>query len=550
MTTNLYVLGHKNPDSDAICASIGYTALLHAQGQSNAIAARQGPLRPETAYILERFGVSAPRLITDVRPRVAEVMTSPAITVHEETSLYDVGQILETRSIRAVPVVNDDNRLIGVTGIEDFAHSFIAGLAPESLDKVPINMANVEKTLGGRVLVSAPERVMHDRVMVGAMRINSMLQRIAPNILLVVGDRADAQRAAIEFGVGALVITGDLPVDEDILELARQRNVTVISVPHHTYTTVRLLHLSTAVRHIMRREVVTCSPDDLAEEAREMLRTGPVRALVVVDDERRVVGLISRSNLLRAERPQVVLVDHNERGQSVTGIEEADVVGVIDHHRVADFQTRIPPFMRVEPVGATSTIVAKLFAETGMPLSPSIAGLLLSGILTDTLLFHGPTTTPDDRRVAADLAKRAEVDIDELGAAILRRASNITGRSTEELLMSDFKEFVTDGVKFGIGTIETASGGEVLARRAEILEVMEHQLKLGAYGSVLFGIIDIVQRQTILLVAGNADAVATAFGTTLVDGALLYIPGILSRKKNIVPLLNAVASSIVRRSQG
>ena len=540
MPNSLYVLGHKNPDSDSIFSAIGYTALLHAQGRTNAAAARQGDLRPETAYVLERFGVQAPRLVTDVRARVADVMTSPAVTVHEDTSLYEVGQILQTQGIRAVPIVDDAGKLCGVTGIEDFARSFIAGLAPEYMDRVPISMENVQRALGGRVLVSAPERAMHDRVMVGAMEIDSMLRRIEPGILLVMGDRTDAQRAAIEFGVGALVITGDNPVHEDILELARQHQVTVIVVPHHTYTTVRLIHLSTAVRHIMRREVVTCGPDDLADEVRETLRTGQVRALVVVDDDGKVIGLVSRSNLLRAERPQVVLVDHNERGQSVAGIEEADVVGVVDHHRVADFQTRTPPFMRLEPVGATSTIVAKLFVEAGIEIPRPVAGVLLAGILADTLLFRGPTTTPEDQRVAALVAARAEVDIDELGAAILRRASDVTDRTAEQLLMSDFKEFTTDGVRFGIGTIETGSGDDVLARRKELLDAMEKQRQKGGYASVIFAIIDIVKAQTTLLITGNPAGVAMAFDKPLVEGNLFSVPRILSRKKDIVPLLHTI----------
>lgn len=547
MPTPLYVLGHKNPDSDSICAAVGYTALLHAQGQSNAVAARQGALRPETAYVLEHFGVAAPRLVTDVRPRVADVMTSPAVSVHQETSLYEVGQLLEQHGIRAVPVVDDEGRLCGVTVVEDFAHSFISGLTPETMDRVTINIENVRKTLDGRILVSAPERMVNDRVMVGAMRIDSMLARIARDILLVIGDRTDAQRAAIEFGVGALVVTGDLPVEEEILQLAREHHVTVMSVAHHTYTTVRLIQLSTAVRHIMRREVATCQPDDLAEEVLETLRAGQVRALVVVDAERKVVGMISRSNLLRAARPQLVLVDHNERSQSVTGIEEADVIGVIDHHRVSDFQTRTPPFMRIEPVGACSTIVAKLFAEAHIPVPPPVAGVLLAGILSDTLLFHGPTTTQEDRDVAAALASRAGVEIEELGAAILRRASDVTNRSADELLMTDFKEFVVEGARFGIGTIETASGADVLARRDELLAAMETLHERGNYTSVIFGIIDIVQVQTILLVVGHPEAVAATFEMPLVDGALLYLPAILSRKKHIVPLLGAVASRIGRR---
>src|SRR5579883_1695088 len=206
MATPLYVLGHRNPDSDSICSAVGYAALLHRQGHAHALAARQGPLRRETAYILDRFGIPSPALVTDLRSRVADVMTSPAATVLPETSLYEVGQLLQHRGIRTVPVVDEDGRLCGITGVEDFARAFIAGLDLDQLDRVPLDLENVLRILGGTLLVAAPGRSLRDQVMVGAMEIDSMLKQLDPDILLVMGDRADAQRAAIERGVGALVI--------------------------------------------------------------------------------------------------------------------------------------------------------------------------------------------------------------------------------------------------------------------------------------------------------------------------------------------------------
>lgn len=546
MPASIYVLGHRNPDSDAVCSAIGYAALLQLQGQRNAVAARQGALRPETAYILERFGVPVPPLVTDVRPRVADVMTSPVVTVHLDTPIYEVGQILQGSGVRAVPIVDNDGKLCGVTGVEDFARSFIRGLELDRLDQVPLDLDNVLRALNGRVLVAAPDRVLRDQVMVGAMEIESMLGRIEPNILLVMGDRADAQRAAIEFGVGALVITGDLPVSEEILELAREHNVTVISVAHHTYTTVRLIHLSTAVRHIMRKTVATCAPDDFVEDVQEILRTGATRSLVVVREDGAVVGLISRTSLLNPTRRQIFLVDHNERAQAVAGIEEAEVLGVIDHHRVADFQTRTPPFMRFEPVGATSTIVGKLFQEAGIPVPTSIAGVLLAGILADTLLFRGPTTTGEDRRVAADLAAQAGIDLQELGARILSLASNVANRSAEEILMADFKEFTVEGGHFGVGAFETTNVASVLSRREELLQAME-QLRERGYMSVLFAIIDIISERTTLLIVGHPEAAAATFGATLENGNSITVPSILSRKKHIVPLLTTLGRSISAR---
>lgn len=541
--TTIYVLGHKNPDSDSVCSAVGYAALLKAQGRTNPIPARQGPLRRETAYILERFGLPEPMLVTDVRPRVSDVMTTTVTTVHQQTSLYEVGQILQQQGVRAIPVIDDNGRLCGITGIEDFARSFIDGLDFDQIDHVRLNLDNVLRALGGTLLVAAPKRALRDQVMVGAMEIDSMLKRIAPGILLVMGDREDAQRAAIEFGVGALVITGGTAVSPEVLELARKHQVSVISVAHHTYTTVRLIHLSASVRHVMRKQVVTCHPDDSVDDVREILQTGRVRALVVVDDNKKVLGIISRTNLLSQVRTQVVLVDHNERGQSVAGIEDADIIGVIDHHRVADFQTRTPPYMRLEPVGATSTIIAKLYTEANIAIPPSIAGVLLSGILADTLLFRGPTATDEDRRVARMLAECAGVDIDELGSTILSLASDLSDRSPADIVMADFKEFRAEGQLVGIGTFETAGSDKVLTRRADILDAMSRIREQG-YVSVLFAIIDILKERTTILISGNAPAVADAFNTTLEDDYTITIPGILSRKKNIVPLLPDLVQNI------
>jgi manganese-dependent inorganic pyrophosphatase len=539
---SIYVLGHKNPDTDAITSAVGYATLMHAQGQ-DAVAGRQGVLRPETAYILKRFGVEPPLLVTDVRPRVADIMTSPALTVHQDKSLYEVGQLMQRQGIRVVPVVDDGGLLCGVMGVEDFARSFIGGLDHDQLDHVHLHLDNVVRALDGRLLVHVPGRVLRDRVMVGAMEIDSMLGRLSPDILLVMGDREDAQRAAIEFGVGALVITGDNPVSEEILQLAREREVSVIAVSHHTFTTVRLIHLSTSVRHVMRRDVQTCEPDDPVDEVAEKLRRREARSLVVTDGEGHVVGFVSRTNLLRQVRRQVVLVDHNERAQSAEGIEDADVIGVIDHHRVADFQTRTPPFMRLEPVGATSTIVAKLFFERSVALSPSMAGVLLAGIVTDTLIFRGPTTTQEDVGVAERLAEIAGVDARELGEEIMRLASDVSGRSAEQLLQNDFKEFSVEGHDFGISVIETTDAESVLARRDDLLPAMRN-LRGRGYRSVIFSIVDVANERTTLLVEGHEDAVAETFGGEREDENTIYLPGILSRKKDLVPQLGALAGRI------
>jgi manganese-dependent inorganic pyrophosphatase len=539
-THPLYVLGHRNPDTDAICSAVGYAALLRARDFPEAIAARQGRLRPETEYVLQRFEIPPPILVTDVRPRVADVMTSPLVSVSPDASLLTVGRLLEERDLRVIVVV-EDGRLAGVCGIADLAQSFVQ---LDDLTHVALDLDALLETLNGTLLVDVPGRPLGNHVMVGAMAVESMVRRLQPGVLLVIGDRTDAQRAAIEFGVGGLVITGDQPVAPEIVALAQERGVRIITVRHHTFTTLRLIQLSSPVGTVMRRDVATCGPDDLVEDVLEQLRQRPQRSLIVVDEAGRALGIVSRSTLLRPVHRRVALVDHNERGQSVIGIEDAEVIAVIDHHRVADFWTRNPPYMRLEPVGATSTIVAKLFDEARIELSPQIAGILLSGILADTLLFRGPTTTPEDRRVAALLAIYAGLNPNELGGAILSIASDVSDRAASDLLLADFKEFTVGDCRFGIGALETTAAAPVLARRDELLEAMEG---LSGYTCVLFAIIDIVAECTTILVSHGAQAVADALGGQVIGDHEVEIPMIVSRKKMIVPQLGAICQGLDAR---
>ncbi|MBI3968543.1 MAG: putative manganese-dependent inorganic diphosphatase, partial [Chloroflexi bacterium] len=393
----------------------------------------------------------------------------------------------------------------------------------------------VVDALDGEVLYEGPVRELRNEVRVAGMALETALGRFRPGILLVVGDRDDIQRGAIELGVGAIVVTGDLPVKAEILELARRRGVTVISVPYDTYNTVRRIHLSLPISYLMRHDVTSCDLEDLVDDVRPLFQRA--RAVPVLDDDGRVVGVITRADLVRPVRRRVALVDHNERGQSVRGIEQAEIVAVVDHHRIADVQTSIPPIMRVEPLGACSTLIAKLYAESGATMSPNVAGILLSGILTDTLLFRSPTTTDEDRRIAAQLAHRAGVDLVELGQAILAEASNLAGRRPEDLLGMDFKEFTFDGARFGVSVIETANADVLTPRHDDLYEALRRLRDQQSYASVLLAVIDITKEQTSILVDGHAETIAESFGVRLQDGRWIKLPGVYSRKKQIVPTL-------------
>lgn len=546
MSKRVYVVGHRHPDTDAVCAAISYSHLLRAMGDETAVAARQGDLRRETEYLLDRFGVPAPISIKDVKVRVEDVMTSPAITVNQEDSLYDIGRVMQDREMPAVPVLDDDARLCGLISMEDFATLFMGGVGLSVSEEIPFNLANVVRALGGRVLVDGHQRLW-EKVFVATMSLEAMTRRIEPGALMVIGDRTDAQLRAIEQGISAIIVTGGLRVAGEVLELARERQVTIISSRHHTFKTVQLLNLSIPGRHIMKTEMLTAEEDDLLDDIRPLLTRQPV--LPVIDPDRKVVGTVARSGILRPARQRVVLVDHNERSQSVEGLEEAEIVAIIDHHRIYDVHTNSPIFMRCEPLGATNTIIYKLYRESMVPIPKPIAGIMLGAILIDTLMFRSPTSTPEDRLAAEVLADRAGVDLTELGPAILSAASDVAGREPRDLLMADFKEFELGNLVFGVSAVETVNAASVAALRPELLREMRRIREDRHYASFLLMVMDIAHEETEVLVDGHERQVAEAFNRTLEDGHRLDIRGILSRKKQVVPLLPAIRDAIERSSR-
>ncbi len=543
MDSPIVVIGHRNPDTDAVGSAIGYAELLRQQGQA-AIAARAGEIRPETAHLLERFGLPVPTLVEDLRPRVGEVMTAPAQTVRQTDSLFEVGRKQVEIGMRPLPVTDDDGRLVGIAEVHDFAKAFFQGLGEEEIDRVGISLDTLVRALNARIVVGGEDGAIGRTVMVAAWAVDTIRLRIpfGPSLILVVGDRRDVQALAIEKGVGVLVITGGHRASEEIVLRAKERGASVLEVEHHTATTLRLIHMSAPVSLIMRPDPPSCLPEDLVEEVTEMLRSE--RALSVVDGSRRIVGVITRADVLRGSRRRVALVDHNERGQAVAGVEQASIVAVIDHHRVADLVTQQPLSMRFEPVGATSTIVARLFEEHGLRPSPAVAGVLLGAIVTDTLIFQSATTTEADREAAEFLCTIAGVDSQTLGSTLLAIASDVSTRSARELLLGDFKTFRFEGRAMGVGVIETGDAQPLLARRGEF-EVELSRVRADGFAVVLLVVADIVAHRTAILVSGHARDVARVLGGRLADGCVT-VEGILSRKKHIVPALARLAQMIGR----
>lgn len=536
------IIGHVNPDTDAICSAIAYAYLLQQTSDPSAFPARAGELRPDTAWVLQRFQSTPPPLISDLRPRARNVMSAPAITAPLSASLLDVARILRERDIRSLPIVDDSGKLAGLLSLEDFARFFLEGSLDTGSEDIPLDFDAIVRNIDGTVLVEARNRPISDIVRVAASSIPIILERIPPGGVAVVGDRHDIQEALIHHGVAALIVTGGLSVQPEIVELAQQHQVNLISCPHHTYETVRRINMCVPARLFMHQDPLTVRENDILDEIRTILTSQ--RSVPVIDGLDRPVGMLSRSDLLRPFRPPVALVDHNELGQAVEGIESAAIQAIIDHHRAATVQTASPIYMRFEPVGATATIITTLFHEAGISIPHHIAGLLLAAIVTDTVLFRSPTCTSRDRQIAQALASSINIDPEELGREIFNRSFDVATMTPRELLRRDFKEFTVQGHSFGIAAIETGNAAALSPIHSQIIAEMDAMRKQHPYDVVLCLIVDIVAERTHVLIAGHEALVANVFKQPLTKQHTIFLPYIASRKKQIVPHLDDIAAQL------
>jgi manganese-dependent inorganic pyrophosphatase len=543
MPRSIYVIGHKNSDLDSVASAYAYARLLRLQGEEQAIPARNGNLKPEVRFVLERYQVEPPEALDDVYLQVRDVMRRGVISAYLDQTLLEAGQLLQEHNRRAMPVVDAENKVHGIIAVEDFAKLFFNDLDPQAVNRVPLQRDNLVRALKGRVLVEG-RRKLGNRVLVGAMQADTMVDYIEPGCLVVLGDREDAQLAAIEHGAAALVITGDLLVSERTLAAARKNGVLVVSTGHHTFTAVRLINLSISTEHIMNREFDFSHPEDQMSEVQHTLARR--RSLPVVDNDGKLVGFLSRTDILNARPKRVILVDHNEQSQAVDGIDEAELLGIIDHHRIADVHTNRPIMFRADPVGCTGTIIAGLYHEAGIAIPREAAGLLLGGLLYDTLILRSPTSTPRDELVAAELAEIAGEDIEQYGQAIFAAAAvDLNERTAKELLTADFKEFTVRDTRFAIGTVETASPSAIEKRSQELLQTMRQLAHEHNYASFLFMIVDIINLRAHVLISGAEHAVAEALGVPLEpDGHAAVVEGLVSRKKQLVPLLPRIQASL------
>lgn len=553
LSNQVWVIGHRNPDTDSICSAIAYSHLKNELWRREgselyATPGRLGALNAETQWVLERFEVSAPDLLPDLWGRVQDVMKTRVPTVTPQSPLIEIGHLMREEETRTVPVVDQERRLVGVVSVGDVAKKYF-NEEQIQLKEAQLDLTNLVQAVEGRLLAPKEpnsQQRLTGRILIGAMSPESMAKYFSRGDILLIGDRENAQQAAIEAGCACLVITGGFPVSESVLTSAAGHGVVVISSPLDTYTVARRINMSLPVSSTMNEKVLTFSPADLLDEVREKMVRYRHRNYPVVDDEGKLLGLISRGNLLAGPAKKVILVDHNEQGQSVEGLTQAEVLEIIDHHRLGDIQTVHPVYFRNEPVGSTATLVALEYQRAGIQPPAQMAGLLLSAILSDTLHFKSPTTTSRDQKIATELAIIARIsDLDSFGREMIQAGTESDHLTAAEMIREDLKNFAFgEGFKVAVAQVETANLERFLERAGELIKEMEDFRQNNGLDLFLLMVTDLYLHGSELLVTGPAaHLVEKAFGYPLQDQKV-FLPGVLSRKKQVIPPLGRAIQEV------
>ena len=532
----IYVTGHRNPDTDSIVAAMSYAALRNALGDREYEPACLGQVSDETQRVLDRFGFTAPRRITGMYTQVRDLVfdrppiLSGAVTVERAWELLQ-----EDKTQAAIPVANEDGTLYGMLSREDVASYTMSQITGGILDPVPI--FNLLSVLEGRICNEAGENtdMVFGEVVIGLPQNRDTLPFRNENTILLCGDQPELIAAALEKNIRCVILCqAELPG-----ELATKPTSTcVIATDLDAYRASRMIFQSTPIGRICRREDNFCFHlDDLVDNVKELVLKHRHPCYPILNEKDQVVGILARYHLLRPRRKRVVLVDHNEAAQSVPGLEEAEILEIIDHHRLADIQTPYPIYVRNEPVGSTNTIIASMYRDRGVTPTEGMAGMMAAAILSDTVMFKSPTCTERDKQTAQRMARLANISLEELGKEIFSAAAH--HRSAQELLSTDYKEFHIAGTSLAVSQITCMDSPQLLQRRDEFLPLMEETARKKGFSMVLLMLTDVLLEGTQLLFVGDEDIIRQAFSEEPKDGAV-FLPHIMSRKKQVIPMLSAL----------
>lgn len=535
----IYVIGHKNPDTDSICSAIAYADLRQKVTGQVHEAKRAGHVNDETAYVLDRFGVEAPKLLTDVRLQVRDLDIHEMQGLKPNASIRDTWERMRQEQAKTLPIVKDDE-LVGVVSTGDIAKSYMDVYDSEILSKARTQYRNIVKTLDGTMITGNEHGYfMRGKVAIGASSPNLMEEFIEKDDLVILGDREEAQACAVNIDASCMVICKDAEVSPKLIQKAKEQSIVIIQTPYDTFTTARLINQSIPVKFYMTSGPLTMfRMNDYVDDIKDIMAKKRFRDFPILDRHGRFKGFISRRRFLGASKKKVILVDHNERSQAVDGIEEAEIIEIIDHHRLGDIETVSPITFRNQPVGCTATIINQMYEENAIEVPREIAGLLCGAIISDTLLFRSPTCTPLDERTAKKLAKISDIDLEQMAQEMFNAGSNLKGKSAEDICFQDFKQFTVNDTIFGVGQITSMSKEELAAIRDMMTEHLPKVLEAHNLNMIYFMLTDILAESTELLCVGTGARGIALSAFDLPDNAKsLILKGVVSRKKQLIPVL-------------
>ena len=548
MTTerkNVLIIGHKNPDSDSICSAIAYAALKNAlakEGKAldcNYVPMRAGQINNETKFILEKFSVTIPQYIEDVGTQIGDINVKKTPGVDKEISLKQAWSIMKNTSIATLPVTRGDV-LEGLVSVKDIATANMDIYDTKILGKAKTPIENVLDALDGTLVVGDPAGVITDgKILVGAGNIDLLEEHVDAHDIVILGNRYDAQLCAIESGARYIVLCMGAPISTTIRKMAEENHCAIISTKHDTYIAAKIINQATPIRYFMKTdELVTFTMDSFIEEVKPIMAKIRHRDFPILDNAGRYQGMISRRSLLDIDKKKIILVDHNEKTQAVDNVENAQVLEIIDHHRICTLETISPIYFRNQPLGCTATIIYQMYKERGIKLEKDIAAILCAAIISDTLMFRSPTCTAPDRITAEKLSEIAGLNIESFAEEMFTAGSNLKNQTAQELFYQDYKQFTAGEFTFGVGQISAMNKKIFETVKPEILAYMNETFTKQGVDMIFFMLTDIREESTQLLFVGeNAKEYASsAFGITA-DKTSIILPGIVSRKKQLIPPL-------------
>jgi manganese-dependent inorganic pyrophosphatase len=538
---HVYVTGHRNPDADSIAAAIGYAELKNRLADENTYEpVRLGEPNAQTSWLIAQSGAPLPELLPHILLRVRDVMRDEFPSAGDDEPVREVGLTMAREGLDLLPVVNRDGRLIGVMTERALARRYVRESREASRLDAETTAGSIVAVLDGKLIVGDEQQTISGRVWVQAMDVSSPTRMEAGDVV-VVGNRPDVQRRAVERRAGMLVTSNGTSPPDDVLELAKERGVAVVASTLDSYVSARMITLAAPCHALMDAEPLTVRRDDLVADISEQIKDVHYRAAVAVDSSGRPVGLVTRSDLVAPEQRRVLLVDHAEAAQSVPGIEEAEIVEILDHHHIGSIETRVPVAATFDPVGSTATLVVERFRQAGLEPARPTALMLLGAVLSDTVILNSPTTTARDHAIVEHLERVLSLRAEEFGREMFSETSDVSDLPAEQIVARDAKEYeVATGRTISIAQLETV-GDSVLERRDELLEALGAYRERERHALSALMLTDILAKATDLLVAGETAGLEQAFGRPSENG-VIHLPGVMSRKKQVAPKLMAATA--------